>query len=157
MTQLSLKTIKHCAKKAFFTQNIFSGNTHFASFTRAMTGPRQGSRVQQTSFCTPVCVFYHNIPTCTPKSGSHRVTKVAKNTDMEENGYEMQLHESNSAYTKPIEWDPETGFWLKIEKNQKIRDFQPPKKGAHFCEHPPQPPTPSKAGFQGRGLGGSRQ
>ena len=43
--------------------------------------------------------------------------------------------------------DPETLFRLKIEKNQKIHDFRPKKRGGHFFDifdpPPPHPPTPT--------------
>ena len=34
------------------------------------------------SFGIVVCIYCHNIPTCTPQSWYHRVTNVTKNTDI---------------------------------------------------------------------------
>ena len=51
--------------------------------------------------------------------------------------------------------DPKPLFRLEIEKNQKIRDFRPPKGGGGSLLTPPPPnPLPSKRGFRvagGRG------
>ena len=71
-------------------------------------------------------------------------------------------------HTNPMESGPGNTFSAQIEKNQKIHDFQPKKRGGHFFDifdpppppppHPhPHPPPPPKSGFQvGGGLGGVR-
>ena len=42
----------------------------------------------------------------------------------------------------PWSRDPETLFRLKVEKNQKVHDFRPKKRGGHFFDifDPPRPP-----------------
>ena len=51
-------------------------------------------------------------------------------------------------HTNPTESGPKTLFRLKIERNQKIHDFRPKKRGGHFLTPPPPPSKPPKSGFQ---------
>ena len=44
-------------------------NSHFMSLARVLTFPRQGYRLQKTSFHILVGIYCHNIPTHTPQSG----------------------------------------------------------------------------------------
>ena len=66
----------------FTPQAINGGNSHFASLAWAVTSPRQGDRLQKASFRTRVGIYCDNIPTHTPQSGYHGVTKVAKTADI---------------------------------------------------------------------------
>ena len=50
-------------------------NVPLAPFTYAMTSPRQGSRLQKTSFGILMCGECHNISSCTPVNGHHRLPK----------------------------------------------------------------------------------
>ena len=52
------------------------------SFTQAMTGPRQGYKLQRMSFGILICLHCHIILTCTPQSGYREATKVAKNANI---------------------------------------------------------------------------
>ena len=89
---------------------------------------------KKISFGILVCIYCHNIPTCTPQSGYHGVTEVAKNTA-------IATMPGNCIYcfsTRPILptqtlWirDLKTLVHFKIEKNQSIHYFQP-KHGGHF-------------------------
>ena len=54
------------------------GNSHFASLAWVLTNPRQGYRVQKTSFHILVGIYRRNIPTHSPQTGYHGVTEVAK-------------------------------------------------------------------------------
>ena len=57
----------------------------------------------------------------------------------------------------PLSRDPETLFRLKIEKNQKIRDFRPKKRGGRFWTPPPPHPllqNLQKVGFKWGGVWG---
>ena len=68
---------------------IIGGNSHFAFLAPALTGPRQGYRLQKTSFRILLGIFRillgiycHNIPTHTPQSGYDGVTEVAKTANI---------------------------------------------------------------------------
>ena len=107
-----------------------------------LTGPPQSYRLQKTSFRILVGIYCHNIPTHTPQGGYHVVTEVAKTTNIPKMA-EKCVNRIALVPLRPIQtlWsrDPETLFRLKIEKNQKIRDFRPKKRGGHFLTPPPPP------------------
>ena len=129
-----------------------------------LTGPGYGWRPQKTSFCILVGIYCQNIPTHIPQSGYHGVTEVAKPPNIAEMA-EKCINCMSARPTSPIQtlWsrDPETLFRLKIEKNQKIHDFRPKKKGGSFFDPPtPQPPPHlpenlKKVGFKWGVWGGS--
>ena len=96
--------------------------------------------MQKTFFHILGGIYCHNIPTRTPRSGYHGVTEVAKIANI------AKMAKKALVPLRPIQtlWsrDPETLFRLKIEKNQKIHDFRPKKRGGHFLTPPPTPPAP---------------
>ena len=99
----------------------------------------------------------HNIPTHTPQSGYHGVTELTKTANTPKMA-EKSINCTNARPTRPIQtpwsWDPETLFRLKIEKNQKIHDFPPKKRGVIFMTPLPSSSKPKKSGFQ---VGGGRR
>ena len=110
--------------------------------------------MQKTSFRILVGIYCHNIPTHTPQSGYHGVTEVAKNANiakMAKKGINCRSARPTPPHTNPIE--PETVFWLKIEKNQKIHDFQSKKRGGRYRTPPLK--TSKNWVSSGGGLGGS--
>ena len=123
--------------------------------------------MQKTFFRILGGIYCHNIPTRTPRSGYHGVTEVAKTANipkMAEKCINCISARPTPPHTNPMESDPETLFRLKIEKNQKIHDFRPKKRGGHFLTPPPTPPPPTpppslktskKWVSSGGGLGGS--
>ena len=89
------------------------------------------------SFRILVGIYCHNIPTHTPQSGYHGVTEVATTANiakMAEKCINCISARPTPPHTNVWGWDPETLFRLKIEKNQKIRDFRPKKRGGHFFD-----------------------
>ena len=114
------------------------------------------------SFYILVGIYCHNIPTRTLQSGYHEVTEVAKTANIAKMAEKcINCKKKALVPLRPIQtlWsrDPETLFRLKIEKNQKIHDFRPKKRGGHFLTppHPHPPPSkPQKSGFQVGGVWG---
>ena len=58
---------------------FFSGNAVFVSFQRAMTGPRRGERLHNTSLFIRAWGYGHNLPNPTPLGGCAVITKKAEN------------------------------------------------------------------------------
>ena len=86
--------------------------------------------------------MYHGVP---------EVAKTAHIAKMAKKCINCISARPTPPHTNPIDRDPETLFRLKIEKNQKIRDFRPKKKGVHFLTPPNPPPLPEnlkKVGFK---------
>ena len=101
---------------------IIGGNSHFTSLAPALTGPRQGYKLQKTTFRILVGIYCHDIPTHTPQSGYHGVTEVAKNANIAKIA-EKCINCISARPIPPIQtpWsrDPETLFRLEIEKKPK--------------------------------------
>ena len=79
------------------------------------------------SFCILACVYYHNIPTSTPHSGFHGVTKIAKNADIAK----LAENYMNCISARPTL--PTQTLW------------------SHLFQHAPPPPPRKKADFKWEG------
>ena len=134
-----------------------------------LTGPRQSYRLQKTSFRILVGIHCHNIPTHTPQSGYHGVTKVAKTANIAKMAEKCKNCISacpTPPHTNPIESEPGNTFSAQNRKKPKDSGFSTQKKGGSFFDPPPQPPptpTPTplpqnlkKVGFKWGGSGGVR-
>ena len=110
---------------------------------------KRPERLPKKSFCILVGIYCHNIPACTPHSGYHGVTKVAKTADIAKMAeYRINCISARPTLphiTTPRSRDPKTLFQLKSKKNQMINDFQH-KKGGYIFD--PHPTPPQKSGFQ---------
>ena len=134
-----------------------------------LTGPRQGYRLQKTSFRILVGIYCHNIPTHTSRSRYHGVTEVAKTANITKMG-EKWINCISARHTPPHTNTMESGpgsnsFASKSKKTKRFMIFDPKKGGVIFLPAPPPPTTtPSphplpqnlkNVGFKGGGLGGS--
>ena len=101
--------------------------------------------------CILVGIDLHNIPSCTPQSGYHGVTKVAKNAEI------AKIAENCINYTRPTSTQHkpyEVGtrkhfFGSKSKKTKRFVVFGPKKGGVIFnvFQPPPTLPPPSKKWF----------
>ena len=153
-----------------FMQTIIGGISHLASLAPALTSPRQGYRLQKTSFRILVGIYCHNIHTHTPQSGYHGVTEVAKTANIAKMAKKCINCPTRPTppHTNPMESGPGNIFSAQNrKKNQKIHVFRPKKRGGRFLTPPPPPPNPpptahlpqnlKKSGFQLGGVwGGGR-
>ena len=103
-----------------------------------LTGPRQGYRLQKTSFRILVGIYCHNIPTHTPQSGYHGVTEVAKTTNiakMAEECINCISARPTPPHTNPVELGP--GYTFSAQNKKKTKRFMifDPKKGGSFFQH----------------------
>ena len=85
------------------------------------------------SLCILMCVYCHDIPSCTPWHGYHRVTKVAKNAHI------AKMAENCINCTRPtppsqILWSQhlKTRLGLKVGKTKKFVIFNPKGVGCFF-------------------------
>ena len=139
----------------------YGGNSHFASLAQVFTGPRQGYRLQKTSFGLLVGIYCHNIPTHTPQSGYHGFTEVAKTTNiakMAEKCINCTSTRPTPLHTNPRESGPGDTLSAQNRKKQKIHDFRPRKGGGPFFDifdpHPPRPSLKSPKKWVSSGGGG---
>ena len=135
------------------------GNSHFASLAPALTGPRQGYRLQKTSFHILVGIYCHDIPTHTPQSGYHGVTEVAKTANIAKMAGKC-IHCMSARPTPliqtPWSWDPEIPFRLKIgKKTKRFMIFDAKKRGGSSFDPPPSLKSSKKWVSIRGGLGGS--
>ena len=87
-----------------------------------LTGPRQSYRLHKTSFRILACIYCHNIPTHTPQSGYHGVTKVAKTANiakMAEKCINCISARPTPPHTNPIESEPGNTFSAQNRKKPK--------------------------------------
>ena len=87
-----------------------------------LTGPRQGYRLQNTSFCILVGIYCHNIATHTPQSGYHGVTEAAKTANiakMAEKCINCISARPTPPHTSPIESGPRNTFPAQNRKKPK--------------------------------------
>ena len=112
-----------------------------------LTGPRHSYRLQKTSLDILVGIYCHNIPTRTPQSGYHRVTEVAKTTNiakMAEECINCISARPTPPHTNPMESGPRNTFSAQNRK-KKTKRFMifDPKKGGSFFSTILTPPHPS--------------
>ena len=131
-------------------------NSHFTSLARVSTGPRQGYRLQKTSFRFLVGIYYHNIPTHTPQSGLHGVTEVAKTANiakMAEKYMNCTSARPTLPHTNPMESGHGNTFSAQNRKKTKrLMIFDPKKGGCHFWTPPQLPQNLKKVGFKWGGF-----
>ena len=106
------------------------------------------------------------MPTCTPESGYHGITKLAKNANIPKTAKSyINRISARPTLLHTTLWglDHKTLFRLEIEKYHSIHEFGPSKKrGGGYCFNildptPGLPPSPSsKSGFQVKGGRGVR-
>ena len=114
------------------------------------------------SFRILVGIYCYNIPTHTPQSGYHGVTEVAKTANiakMAEKCINRIRARPTPPHANPMESGPGNTFSAQNQKNQKIHDFRPKKRRAHFFDifDPPPPTLPQnlkKVGFKWGGVWG---
>ena len=112
-----------------------------------LTGPRHSYRLQKTSFRILVGIYCHNIPTRTPRSGYHGVTEVVKTANiakMAEKCINCTSARPTPPHTNPMEPGPGNTFSAQNQKNQKIHDFRPKKRGVVFWTFLTPPPPSLK-------------
>ena len=105
------------------------------------------------SFHILVGIYCHNIPTCTPQSGYHGGTKIAKTANipkMAEKGMNCINARPTPPHTNSMESGPGNTFSAQNpKKNQKIHDFRPKKRAGSFFDPPPHlPQNFQKVGFK---------
>ena len=115
------------------------------------------------SFRILVGIYCHNIPTCTPQSGYHGVTEVAKTTNiakMAENCISSTSARPTPPHTNPIEPGPANTFSARNRKKPKDSLSSTQKKGGSFFQHtylpvlsPNDHPNPSQVRRTGFGNG----
>ena len=127
-----------------------------------MTGPSARLETSKNVLSYP---NRHHTVTASPltplrvgSTGSPRSPKTANIAKMAEKCKNYISARPIPPHTTPWSRDPETLFRLQIEKNQKIHDFRPGKKGGSFFRRfgPPHLPQNLKKWVSsGGGLGGS--
>ena len=144
-----LPRVKNCISRLCtgpFTRPLLVETAILCRWHGHLTGPRQSYKPHKTSFHILVGIYCHNIPTRTPRGGYHGVTEVAKTANiakMAEKGINCTSARPTPPHTNPMESGPGNTFSAQNQKNQKILDFRPKKRGGLFLDIFDPPPHPS--------------
>ena len=120
-----LPRVKNCISRlctGSFTRPLLVETAILRLWHGHLTGPRQGYRLQNTSFRILVGIYCHNIPTHTPRSGYHGVTEVAKTaniTKMAEKWISCISARPTPPHTNPMESGPGNIFSAQNRKKPK--------------------------------------
>ena len=141
-----LPKVKNCINRLCtgpFTRPLLVETAISRRWHGHLSGPRQGRRLQKTSFCIVVGIYCHNIPTRTPQRGYHGVTEVSKTANipkLAEKCINCISACPTPPHTNPMESGPGNPFSAQNrKKTERFMIFDPKKGGVSFTTSPPPP------------------